>query len=185
MRIVDLLFRFFEFVLVVLLAAMVVMVFGNVVLRYAFNSGITVSEELSRFAFIWLAFIGAVVGVRDRAHLGADFVVNALPPAARKVCFLLCSGLIIWSAALIFIGTFRGHAINMENYSPVMGIPMEYVYASAYVLSIGIIALTVARLYQFATGKLSNAELFAAVDPEEAMALETNVSGPNSSETKR
>ncbi|NDY93052.1 TRAP transporter small permease, partial [Ideonella livida] len=48
-----------EWALVGLLAVMVVLVFGNVVLRYAFNSGITVSEELSRWAFVWLTFLGA------------------------------------------------------------------------------------------------------------------------------
>ena len=35
--------------MVLLLAAMVVMVFGNVVLRYLFDTGIDVSEELSRY----------------------------------------------------------------------------------------------------------------------------------------
>ena len=47
--------------MVLLLAAMVVMVFGNVVLRYLFDTGIDVSEELSRYFFVWLTFIGAVV----------------------------------------------------------------------------------------------------------------------------
>lgn len=37
---------------------MVVLVFTNVVLRYALNSGIAVSEELSRWLFVWLTFLG-------------------------------------------------------------------------------------------------------------------------------
>ncbi|MCK6404311.1 MAG: TRAP transporter small permease, partial [Sphaerotilus natans subsp. sulfidivorans] len=41
--------RLLEAVMALLLAAMVVLVFGNVVLRYVFNSGITISEELSRW----------------------------------------------------------------------------------------------------------------------------------------
>jgi TRAP-type C4-dicarboxylate transport system permease small subunit len=63
---------FFAFLMVVCLALMVVMVFGNVVLRYGFNSGITVSEELSRWLFVWMTFLGAVVAVRNHAHLGTD-----------------------------------------------------------------------------------------------------------------
>ncbi|MCO5733365.1 TRAP transporter small permease [Rhizobium sp. SSA_523] len=181
MRYVDWLFRLFEIALVILLGCMVVMVFGNVVLRYGFNSGITVSEELSRFAFIWLAFLGTVVGFRDRAHLGADFLVSALPPLGRKICFVICSLLIIWSCSLIFIGTLRGHSINMQNYSPVMGLPMEYIYASAYVLSIGIIALTVARLYEFAKGRIRNEDLFGAIDAEEALAIEAAAAGKTGS----
>ena len=59
------------------------MVFGNVVLRYAFNSGIAVSEELSRFFFVWLTFIGAIVAMRDGAHLGMDTLGRAAA-AARQ-----------------------------------------------------------------------------------------------------
>ena len=50
---------------VVCLFLMVIMVFGNVVMRYAFNSGITVSEELSRWLFLWLIFLGASVAVHE------------------------------------------------------------------------------------------------------------------------
>ena len=62
------------------LAVMVVMVFGNVVLRYAFNSGIAISEEVSRWLFVWITFLGAIVAVRERGHLGTDFLLARLPP---------------------------------------------------------------------------------------------------------
>ena len=77
------LFKAVEALLAALLLAMVLMVFGNVVLRYVFNSGIVVSEELARFCFVWLTFIGAIVAVRDNAHLGMDNVVAAAA-AARQ-----------------------------------------------------------------------------------------------------
>jgi hypothetical protein len=48
------------------------LVFGNVVLPYAFNSGITVIEELSRRLFVWLTFVGAVAAMRDRVDDLAD-----------------------------------------------------------------------------------------------------------------
>ena len=77
-------FRCLEHLIVIALAAMVLMVFGNVVLRYAFNSGITVSEELSRWAFVWMIFIGAVLALREHAHLGTDMLVSRLPVAGKK-----------------------------------------------------------------------------------------------------
>ena len=49
-----------------LMAVMVVLVFGNVVMRYVFNSGITLSEELSRWLFVWLTFLGAVIAMHER-----------------------------------------------------------------------------------------------------------------------
>jgi TRAP-type C4-dicarboxylate transport system permease small subunit len=84
MRVVDWYFRLLRFFIVGCLAVMVVLVFGNVVLRYAFNLGITVSEELSRWLFVWLTFAGAVLALRDHAHLGMDSVVSRLPVAARR-----------------------------------------------------------------------------------------------------
>ena len=66
-----------------MLAVMVVLVFGNVVLRYVFNSGISVSEELSRWLFVWLTFLGAVVALHERAHLGSDMLVGRLGPLGR------------------------------------------------------------------------------------------------------
>ena len=65
------------------LAVMVVLVFGNVVLRYRFNSGITVSEELSRWLFVWVTFLGAIVALREHAHLGTDALVSRLPRAGK------------------------------------------------------------------------------------------------------
>ena len=73
---VDAYFWLLRAVIAVLLAAMVVLVFGNVVLRYGFNSGIAVSEELSRWLFVWMMFLGAIVGLREHAHLGIDSLVK-------------------------------------------------------------------------------------------------------------
>ncbi|MGC3986299.1 MAG: TRAP transporter small permease subunit, partial [Pseudorhodoferax sp.] len=61
------------------LALMVLMVFGNVVMRYAFNSGLTLSEELSRWLFVWMTFMGAVVALHERGHLGTDSLIARLP----------------------------------------------------------------------------------------------------------
>ena len=88
-RIVDGTSKCMRVFIALCMLGMVVLVFGNVVLRYAFNSGITVSEELSRWLFVWLVFVGAVVALRDHAHLGMDSVVSRLPAWGKKACFLL------------------------------------------------------------------------------------------------
>ena len=86
-RILDLYCRAIKFIIALCLAVMVVLVFGNVVLRYVFNSGITVSEELSRWLMVWLTFLGAIVALREHSHLGVDTLVRALPPAGKRICF--------------------------------------------------------------------------------------------------
>src|ERR1051325_6153230 len=86
-RLVDLYCRLLKVAIVICLAAMVVLVFTNVVLRYIFNSGIATSEELSRWLLVWLTFLGAIVALREHAHLGVDTLVRALPPLGRLVHF--------------------------------------------------------------------------------------------------
>ena len=98
-----------------LLLAMVVMVFGNVVLRYVFNSGIVVSEELSRFCFVWLSFIGGVVAMREGTHLGMDNVVNRLPRRGQLACLAASQLLIIVCCAVLVWGTWQQHEINASN----------------------------------------------------------------------
>ena len=68
-----------ELLIVLCLLAMVVMVFGNVVLRYAFNTGITISDEMSRYCFIWQTYIGAMVAMREKGHLGRRARMPASP----------------------------------------------------------------------------------------------------------
>ena len=81
--------RVLDGISVLFLAVMVVLVFGNVVLRYAFNSGITVSEELSRWLFVWLTFLGAVVAVKEHGHLGTDMLISRLGTTGKKVCLII------------------------------------------------------------------------------------------------
>jgi TRAP-type transport system small permease protein len=76
--------RVLEVLMAAALAIMVVLVFGNVVLRYGFNSGITVSEEVSRWLFVWLTFLGAIVAMREHAHLGTGMLVSPLTSSASR-----------------------------------------------------------------------------------------------------
>ena len=80
---------------------MVIMVFGNVVMRYAFNSGITVSEELSRWLFLWLIFLGASVAVHEQAHMGSDMVMEKLPPKLQRFGAVIGQLLMLWATVLI------------------------------------------------------------------------------------
>lgn len=166
-RITHLYFKLLELVLVLCLGAMALMVLGNVILRYCFNSGITASEELSRFLFVWLTYLGAVVGLREVAHLGVDTLVRKLPVLGRRLCFVVNEGLMLLCCVLFLLGTWRQHDTNMGNLSPVTEIPMEWVYGVAYISagSMGFILLV--RLLRLATGRLSDDELIAVSESEE------------------
>ena len=162
------LFKAIESLLAMLLLGMVLMVFGNVLLRYAFNSGIQVSEELSRFFFIWLTFIGAIVAMRDGSHLGMDNFVTTLSRRGKLVCLSICQGLVLLCCGMLFWGTWNQHEINATTAAPVTGLSMIWVFGVAYLTSIAIALMALHTLWRIATGRIADHELIAISESEEA-----------------
>jgi len=158
-RIISFFFKALEGLLVLLLAAMVVMVFGNVVLRYLFDTGIDVSEELSRYFFVWLTFIGAVVVGRENAHLGVETLVARLGEKGRKVCMVLSDLFIIGCCIVFFWGTWQQAEINATNYAPITEISMLWVYGVGYFTSIGLGLMAFLRILRVVSGRISEQEL--------------------------
>lgn len=172
-RIVDAYFKLLEFILFLCMTGMVVMVFGNVVLRYGFNSGILISEELSRFLFIWMTFIGAVVVLRERGHLGMDTIVRMLPLGGAKAAKAISDLLIIASCIYLVSGTWQQHDINMHNLSPVLAVPMELVYSVAYISGFSMMAITAVSLITTFLPGAPDPRQSTFVDAEEEAALKS------------
>ncbi len=166
----DLFFRLAELALVLLLTAMVVMVFGNVVLRYGFNDSIIYSEELSRFFFIWITFLGAVVTMRDNAHLGLDSVVRKLSLRGKKIAFAISNVLMLMCCTLMFYGTFKQHGINASTRSAVTELPMSWVYGVGYIASVAMGLMILGKLLRLARGDFQESDLIQITDSEENVA---------------
>lgn len=126
-----------EIVIVACLALMAVLVFGNVVLRYAFDSGIAISEELSRLLFVWLIFLGAILATIQHAHIGFDALVQRLPATVRKLTVLLTGALMLWACGMFLLGGWKQTQINMGNVYPVLGISYGWLYGVALVFGAG------------------------------------------------
>ena len=166
-KLVDGFFRLLEFLVVACMVAMVVMVFGNVVLRYGFNSGITVSDEMSRYCFIWLTYIGAMVAMRDGSHLGVDTLIKKLSLRGKKVCFFLSQSIMLFCNVLFFVGTYKMHELQVTNISPVVGMSMIWVYGIGYVTAFVMGAFNVNKLYRLFTGQVSEEELVQVMESED------------------
>ena len=165
-RAIDLFFKLLELLVVVALVAMVVRVFGNVVLRYAFNSGITVSDEMSRYCFVWLTYIGAMVAMRENGHLGVDTLVKHLPRAGKVFCRFLSEALMLWCTALFFLGTWKMHELQVTQVSPVVGISMIWIYGIGYVTSVVMATMNLDVLWRLLRGRLRDEELVQVVEAE-------------------
>ena len=158
-------FKTLECVLVLCLAAMSVMVFANVVLRHFFDSGINVSEELLRFMFIWLTFLGAIVAMREGGHLGMDMVVRKLSGRTLRTVVVLAQGLILTCCLVFLWGLMQQFWLNVANTGMLTGIPMAVVYSAAYLCAVSIAVMSAIHLVQLVRGKLSPADLFTAAEP--------------------
>ena len=165
------LFKGVDALLALLLLGMVLMVFGNVVLRYLFNSGIVVSEELSRFFFVWLTFIGAIVAVRDGTHLGMDNVVARLPRRGKLACLAASQALILGCCLILLWGTWRQHQINATTTAPVTGLSLIWIFGLGYVCGLGIGIQALHRLWRIATGRIADAELVQVREDETPLDL--------------
>ena len=165
-RLIDLFFKLLELLVVLSLFAMVVMVFGNVIMRYVFNSGIPISEELSRYAFIWLTYIGAMIAMREGGHLGVDTLIKKLPLAGKKFCVLLSESLMLFCNVLFLWGTYQMHGLQVTNVSPVAGLSMIWIYGIGYVVAVVMGLFNISKLYRLLTGQLTEAEMVQVVAAE-------------------
>ena len=154
------------------LAIMVVLVFGNVVLRYTANSGITVSEELSRWLFVWLTFMGAVVALREHGHLGTDVLVSRLPAAGKKVCLVLAQVAMLYVSWLLLKGSWAQMVINADTEAPVTGASVGIFYASGVLMGGSAIAILLRDLLRTLFVPLSDNEPVMVQESEELAALQ-------------
>jgi TRAP-type transport system small permease protein len=166
-RLVDGYFHLLKIAIALCLALMVVLVFANVVLRYAFNLGITTSEELSRFLFVWLTFLGAIVALREHGHLGVDTLVRRLPAAGKKLCLVVSHVLMLYATWLFLQGSWQQTLINLDVASPAAGVPMSLLYGVGIVFSISAGLILAYDLYRVLAGRLSEDELVMVKESEE------------------
>ncbi len=158
-HVIDGFFRLLELLIVVFMVAMVVMVFGNVVLRYGFNSGIDISDEMSRYCFVWLTYVGAMVAMREGGHLGVDTLVKRLPRAGKKTALFLSESLMLLCNALFMLGTWKMHELQTSNVSPVVGLSMIWIYGVGYVVGTVMGVFNLRVMWRILTGQITDNEL--------------------------
>ena len=168
-KLIDQTCRVLSLLMVLCLALMVVMVFGNVVLRYGFNTGITVSEELSRWLFVWMTFLGALVALRNHAHLGTDSLVSRLPVLGKKICLGITYLLMLYICWLLFRGAWQQTMINMGSTSAVMEASMGWFYASGLFFSVLAAVFIANDLWKLLTGQLKESELVGVIESEDVL----------------
>ncbi|KNE25981.1 TRAP transporter small permease [Achromobacter spanius] len=151
-RAADWCFKLQTWLMVACLVVMVVLLFGNVALRYLFNSGINASDEVSRLAFVWLIFLGAVIALRDHQHIGVTMLVDRFGPTARRVSHVFCQLLVLWVLWLMAQGSWVQTVIGMGTVLPVTGMRLAVFNSAALYASVAMGILTVVDIIRVLAG---------------------------------
>lgn len=122
-----------EALCVLILSAMAILVFLNVVLRYGFNSSINVTEEVSRYMFVWLAFLGAVLAFNDNQHVNVAILTDKLSLKNRHLLSLVTDGMMLFCCYLIVDGSWIQFMLNINNLAPISGLPQGITYLASVV----------------------------------------------------
>jgi TRAP-type C4-dicarboxylate transport system permease small subunit len=168
-QLVDGYFRALRLFTVACLAAMVLLVFGNVVLRYVFNTGITISEEAARWLFVWMTFVGAIIALRKHAHLGMDSLVSRMPPLAKKACFLVSNLLMLYALWLLLYGSWQQTLINLDNKAPATGLSSGWYYGVGIFFSIAAALLVLRNIHDVIVGKVEEEDLIQVRESEDML----------------
>jgi len=166
-RLVKGYFSLLKFLVALFLAIMMVLVFGNVVLRYAFNSGITVSEEVGRWLFVWLTFLGAIVALRERAHLGMDSLIRPLPPILQRLCLAVSQALMLYATWLLMDGSIEQTRINWTVRAPASGLSVGIFYGVGIVFGVSVGLMLVIDLFNTLTFRTPDDALVTVQESED------------------
>ena len=124
--------------MLVLFPLMVIVVFVATCVRYLTVMSLPWAEEVARYSMVWIAYIGASLGIKRNAHLGVEAALLLLPKGTRKYFDYLRYLIIILFNVLIAYYTFQiiQSQISTEQVSPSLRIPMWFAYGAIPVGSV-------------------------------------------------
>ncbi len=120
-----------ESILCVLISALSIITFSQVVGRYVFEAPLSWSEELARFLLLWLAMLSSAYAFKIKSHFALQFVIKIVPSKIQKLISVLVPLLVI-----LFLSGFVFYSIKFVlgvkgHLAPALQIPMEIPYSSS------------------------------------------------------
>lgn len=150
------------------LGILVVAVFVNVALRFVFNSGFVVTEEVSRILLIWLVFGGAVAVLHSGQHIKMTMAVERFGRRGQIILAVLGALAMIFCDLLLLIGAWRQTGFSLTDSFPVSGLPVAVVYVPGVIAACAFALITAWKLLRLLSGRIGPEEYFGmtAPDPE-------------------
>lgn len=143
-----------ETVVAVLMAVMVSTIILQVFCRFVLGNPLSWSEELARYAFVWITFLGAAVAYRHGGHIVVETVVVLLPRRLQAALAWLVDALVVVALLVLLVQGFNIVEVNSNVEATMLEIPMSWVYASVPVSAALMLAYQVERTLRRIQGRL-------------------------------
>jgi len=122
--------RITRHLMALLTAALVVIVLVQVIFRYLLLIPFPGSAELAPYLFIWLTFLGAPAGIKERSHPVIVFLTDRLPPQAKKIVELFAFSATCWLLGFFVIGGIHSTVLVTAETTPILEISMAWVHVA-------------------------------------------------------
>lgn len=168
-KFMDKLFKGIDIFTGILTGLMVLFVFLNVVLRTFFNSGLTWSEELSRYLFVYVTYIGAISAMRANGHLGVDTLISRMKPPVQMTMYVISQSLIAVIMGILIHGTFKMVIQNTASKTAALGIPYSVLYFAGIITGVSIAILAISNIIHAVThaSEISSIVTMSASDDDD------------------
>jgi TRAP-type C4-dicarboxylate transport system permease small subunit len=156
------LLRIFVWLVYFVYTVIIVTTFVSVFFRYILNDSLVWAEELARYLFVWLTFIGSALALKEGLHMGVDLLLSALPGKLKTMLEIVINCLI---AAFLIFSIKAGITvvqITMGNRSSALEIPMGFVYLAIPVGCSLMLLISCRKIFQLFSPAHKNGETHAS-----------------------
>ncbi len=140
LRIFD---KLLAFITASAMAAIVLVVFVNVAMRYILNTGLTWSEEVAVNLFVWVIFLGAILAGLEGLHIKVDMLTSKLPKKMQKVFLVVSSLCVLFAMGVLVVGGIDVVKVSHQNINSATGLPFSYIAVSVVVCAVCLALITV------------------------------------------
>ncbi len=157
----DLLVKALEWFLVAAFAALTLDVLWGVFSRYVLGAQSRWTEELAIYLLVWVSLLGASVTYGDKGHLGVDYFVGKMDPAAQRVAAFAVEVIVLFFATFALI--YGGWALVVDRLeagqvAPALGIRVGYLYLAAPLSGLFFASFCIENLVVLARGQARPSE---------------------------
>ena len=144
----DKFWNFYKFICVVILSVMVLIVFVNACMRYFMQSGFVATEEVLRYLFLYLTFLGMVAVARERGHIAVTILTDALPKNVRTVVYIIGYLLALYALYILVDGSIIYFEDSDTSRGQVTGMPYQIIVGCLIFGAFGVLLFVFRDLLQ-------------------------------------